>query len=168
MARFFVFKLKVGLFKKACCVQIYQFPSAFSKSSISAEEQCERKAKADRFYFGFIWKRSNLERPSIIVTLCTWIYRLFFIGKTTKASLLRWTESDAIRRAIVDLRTFRNRKGLGSRQCYWIWRSQSVNQEASFADIVVIIHTFSSFCWASQNIIACKPQLCLRRSCTGC
>ena len=41
--------------------QIYAFLLASSRSSVSTAEQCERKAKTDKFCFVFIWKRSSVK-----------------------------------------------------------------------------------------------------------
>ena len=43
-----------GSFSKRTVFQIYAFSSAFLNSSVFTAEQCERKAKTEKFYPGFI------------------------------------------------------------------------------------------------------------------
>ena len=49
-----------GSFSKRTVFKFYVFSLAFSKRPVFTAEQCESKAKTEKFYSVFIWKRSSV------------------------------------------------------------------------------------------------------------
>ena len=60
MSPFLVFTLKTDRFQNAPFSNLYVLISV-SKSSVFTAEQCERKAKTDKFCSVFMWKRSSVK-----------------------------------------------------------------------------------------------------------